>query len=84
MSGLQQTFYIMGIVYMGLSFIALLVILSAVLVIRKKINNIHDNVEEKINSISTIAEKGGELTALASSQVFKQAKRAFKNSKKKK
>jgi F0F1-type ATP synthase membrane subunit b/b' len=79
MNGLQEAFYIMGIVFMSLTFILILALLSAVLVIRSKVNKIHDNIDAKINTITTIAEKGGEISALAGSQVLKQAKKAFKN-----
>jgi F0F1-type ATP synthase membrane subunit b/b' len=82
MTGLEETFYIMAIIYMAFTFIAVIILLISVLVIRSKINKIHDNIESKINSITTLAERGGELSAIASSEVLKQAKKAFKKAKK--
>ena len=82
MTGLEQTFYIMAIVYMSLMFIVLIAILAAVLVIKKKITKIHDKIDEKIHSVTSIAERGGELTALATNQVIKQAKKAIYKAKK--
>lgn len=82
MTGLETTFYIMAIVFMSLLFLMVVALLSAVLVIRSKINKIHDNIENKLNTITSLAEKGGELSALAGSEVFKQAKKALKKAKK--
>jgi Na+-transporting methylmalonyl-CoA/oxaloacetate decarboxylase gamma subunit len=78
MSGLQETFYIMGIVFMALTFLILLAIVTGVFVIRAKVNKIHDNIEHKIHTISSVAEKSGELSSLAGSVVAKQAKKAIK------
>ena len=78
MSGLQETFYIMGIVFMSLSFIALIALLAVVMVIRKKINKIHDNIERKFDMFSLLAEKGGGLTAKAGSSALQKAKDALK------
>ena len=61
MSDLQTTFYIMGIVFMSVMFLILLGILAAVLVIRAKINAIHARIEEKIEQVTTLAEKGSDV-----------------------
>jgi hypothetical protein len=81
MSGLEQTFYILGIVFMGIMLVLIALILISVVVIRSKINRIHDNIDEKINSITHIAEKGGELAALATGVVAKKAKKALNKKK---
>jgi cell division protein FtsL len=81
MSGLQETFYIMGIVFMSLIFLMMIALLSAVFVIRSKINKIHDNIEDKISTITDLAERGGQISAIAGSTVFKQAKKALKKKK---
>jgi hypothetical protein len=81
MSGLQETFYIMGIIYMGLMFIIAIILLISVFVIRSKIVKIHDTIEHRIDMLTQIAEKGGELSAIAGSAVFKGAKRALKKKK---
>lgn len=59
MSDLQTAFYIMAIVFMGVMFLILLSILAAVLVIRAKVNAIHDRIEEKVEQVTGLAEKGG-------------------------
>ena len=61
MSDLQTTFYIMAIVFMSVMFLVLLGILAAVLVIRAKINAIHARIEEKIEQVTTLAEKGSDV-----------------------
>jgi len=82
MSGLEQTFYILGIIFMSVMLILVMLLLASVFVIRAKVNKIHDNIEEKINTVTNIAEKSGELAALAGSQVVKQAKKALGKKKK--
>lgn len=78
MTGLQEAFYIISIVFMGVIFILILALVGAVFVIRNKINRIHDNIENKINTVTSIAEKGGELAALATGGVIRKAKKAIK------
>lgn len=81
MSGLQETFYIMGIVFMGLIFVMLIVLVSSVLVIRSKINKIHHDIEDRVNQLTSLAEKSGEISAIAGSAMLKTAKRAMKKKK---
>lgn len=76
MTGLEQTFYIMGIVFMGLMFLLMLAIVVAVFVIRAKINKIHNMIEERINMLTSLAEKGGQLSALAGAAIAKKVKKA--------
>lgn len=76
MSGLEQTFYIMAIIFMSVSFILLIALVSAVFVIKAKINKIHDSIERKLSGITHLAEKGGEWAAAASKIVSKGAKAA--------
>lgn len=82
MTGLEQTFYIMAIVFMSLMFLLMAAAVIAIFVIKSKIDKIHDNIEAKINSLTSIAERGGELTAIAGQQVLKQAKKAMNKAKK--
>lgn len=82
MTGLQETFYILGIIVMSLSFIILALIAVSVLVIRRKINKIHDTIEQKITGLTSLAERGGELSALASTHFIKQAQKALQKAKK--
>lgn len=48
---LQETFYIMGIVYMSIMFVIMIVVAVAVLVIKHKVNMIQRNIEEKLSSL---------------------------------
>lgn len=77
MSGLQESFYIVGLVFMGLMLALMVAIVVAVFVIRAKINKIHDNIEAKIDSITNLAEKGGELAAVVSGVAMRKAKKAI-------
>lgn len=58
MTDLQTAFYIMAIVFMSVMFLILIGILAAVLVIRAKVNAIHARIEEKIEQVAGLAEKG--------------------------
>jgi cell division protein FtsL len=77
MTGLETAFYIMAIVFMSLTFLMLIALILAVFVIRSKINRIHDQIEEKLDIVTGLAERGGELSATAASTVVKQAKKVF-------
>lgn len=61
MTGLETAFYIIGIVFMGLMLILLVALVAAVFVIRAKINHIHNIVEDKLNNLTHIVERGGEI-----------------------
>lgn len=78
MSGLQETFYWMAIIFMGITFILLLALVAAVFVIRSKINKIHAMVEERISELTSLAERGGALSAQATNAVISTAKKALK------
>lgn len=54
---LQTAFYIIGIVFMGLMIILILALLAAVMVIKAKINKVHDMVDEKVNKIKSVTNK---------------------------
>ena len=77
MNGLQEAFYIIAIVFMGVIFVMLIALIAAVFVIRNKVNKIQRAIEEKINTVTTIAEKSGEIAALATGGVVRRAKRAL-------
>jgi hypothetical protein len=76
MTGLQEAFYIVGLVFMGVMLILIIALLAAVFVIRAKINRIHDNIEAKLNAVTNIAEKGGALAGVAVKTATRAAKRA--------
>lgn len=65
MTGLEQAFYIMAIVYMGVMFVAMIAIVVAVLAIRAKINAIERNIADKIHAITSIAHIGEEIIGRA-------------------
>jgi len=76
MSGLQEAFYIIAIIFMGVMFILLVALAAAVFVIRSKINKIHDQIENRINMVTNIAERGGEVAAAVVGAAARKAKRA--------
>jgi cell division protein FtsL len=77
MSGLQEAFYIIAIVFMGVMFVILIALVAAVFVIRNKVNKIQRTIEDKINTVTTIAERTGEVAALATGGVVRRAKRVL-------
>lgn len=66
---------------MGLMFLLTLVLVVSVFVIRSRIIRLHDSIEHRFDTMVHVAEKGGELSAMAGSAVFKGAKKAFKKAK---
>ena len=66
---LEDTFYIMAIIYMSIMFIGMIIAVGAVIAIKRKINAIHDNIEQKLHTITNIAEAGA--------SVVNKAKKAF-------
>ncbi len=67
---LQDTFYIMGIVYMSIMFILMIAITIAVFVIKHKIYVIQRNVEEKLSAVMNAVHIG--------EAIVDKAKEAFK------
>jgi hypothetical protein len=57
MSDLQTTFYIVGIVYMAIMLLLLVAILAAVLVIKTKINHVHQMIDEKVDAVKNVTTK---------------------------
>ena len=58
---LQDTFYIIGIVFMSLMLLIMAATVAAVFVIKTKINAIERNVEEKLHAVSAVAQMGEAL-----------------------
>ena len=75
MTGLQETFYIISIVFMGLMFVIIVALVVAVFVIKNKINHIQRTIESRINTVTHLAERGSELAGLAAAKVAGRAKR---------
>lgn len=55
---LQDTFYIMGIIYMSIMFILMIVIVVAVLIIKHKIHVLQRNIEEKLAAVTNAVHIG--------------------------
>ncbi len=75
---LENVFYTLAIIYMVLGFIVSLVLLFAVIYIKKKIDDIHQNIEVQIERIK---EKPGDFamdigSAIAATAI-KQVKKKF-------
>jgi cell division protein FtsL len=77
MTGLQEAFYIIAIVFMAVMFILIIALVASVLVIRSKVNKIQRTIEEKVHTVTTIAEKTGQVAALAGGGVVRGARRAL-------
>jgi hypothetical protein len=58
MSDLQTAYYIVGIVFMGLMLLIGVIAVIALLVIRVKINAIHQRIEDRLGQVADWAEKG--------------------------
>lgn len=58
MTDLQTAYYIIAIVFMSVMFLILIGLFVSVLVIRAKVNAIHARIEEKIEQVAGLAEKG--------------------------
>lgn len=77
MSGLQEAFYIIAIVFMGVMFVLIIALVTAVFVIRNKVNHIQQQIEDRINMVTNIAEKGGEVAAAVVGAAARKARRAI-------
>jgi hypothetical protein len=70
---LQNTFYILAIILMSLTFIMLIAIVVAVVTIRMKIVAIHRMIEDKVNLVSNIANAGANILKKAHEVVDKHS-----------
>lgn len=57
MTGLQEAFYIIGIIYMGVSLLIIIALAVAVGVIRKKVVALEKTITEKIDFITSLPSK---------------------------
>jgi len=69
---LETVFYIMAIVYMGIMFILMIVALAAVLTIKRRINEIHRNIEEKIHTVTNAFQVGEAIVEKAKTAFSKK------------
>ena len=58
---LETTFYWMAIVYMSIMFILLIALVSAVFVIKHKIDLIHRQIDEKLRAVTSVMHVGEEI-----------------------
>ncbi len=58
---LQEWFYVLGIIFMVVSLLMVIAILSALLVIKTKINHLHQVVTDKVDKVRGMAEKGATI-----------------------
>lgn len=80
MSGLQEAFYIIAIVFMGIMFILIIALVAAVFVIISKVNTIQRAIEARVEKVANIAEKGSMVAALASGGILRKAFRLWRRS----
>jgi low affinity Fe/Cu permease len=78
MTGLQEAYYIIGIIYMVVMLALVVALLISVFIIRNKVNTIHDKIDAKINTVTSLAEKGGEIAGLATGVFARKAKKAIR------
>lgn len=81
MSGLQEAFYIISIVFMGVMFVIIIALVVAVFIIKSKINHIQRTIENRVDMVTHLAERGGELAGMAASKMAGKAKRAVRKAK---
>lgn len=74
MTGLQEAFYIVGIVYMGISLLIILGILVAIGVIRKKIVSLENMVKDKLHTVSSLASAGSDVLNTVKKMTKKRGK----------
>jgi predicted Holliday junction resolvase-like endonuclease len=58
---LENTFYVIAIVFMSLMTLIILALVIAVFAIKAKINAIHQRIEEKVHAFMEVAEMGETL-----------------------
>lgn len=83
MNGLEQGFYIVALVFMSLMLILITVLVVTVLVIRSKIMRIQHQIEERIDTVTDLATKSGEVVARVSSKLARGAASKVKKAAKK-
>lgn len=78
MTGLQEAFYIVGIVFMGIMLVLIAALVVAVFVIRAKIIALERKITARVEAVADIAGKSGEILAAVGSRVVKKAARKVK------
>ena len=62
---LQDTFYVLGIIFMSLMLLIMIGIVIAIFVIKKKIDAIHRRIEEKLAMVNKVARAGSNIVGAA-------------------
>ena len=52
---LEEAFYIIGIITMTIMLLLMIGLVTAVFIIKAKINHLHRMVEDKVNTVATVA-----------------------------
>jgi len=73
MTGLQEAFYIVALVYMGISLLILIGVIAAVFVIRAKIVSLENMVKEKVEAVASISSKAAGIVGKAAKFVNRKA-----------
>jgi|GEM_PF-1878217 len=60
MTGLQEAFYIVGLIYMGLSLVVIISILLAIGIIRRRVVDLERLVREKIEVVTSLSGLAGD------------------------
>jgi Sec-independent protein translocase protein TatA len=83
---LQNTFYIVGIIYMTLYTLLLIAVIVLLIYIKKKVTELTENIQEKINTIQDMAshpkETAASFGAAVAQTAFEKVSRS-RNSRKK-
>lgn len=61
MTGLEEVFYIVALVYMGISLLIIFGLLAAVLIIRNKVVNLENMVKEKLDVVFSVGAAAGDV-----------------------
>lgn len=67
----QNAFYVYAMIYMSIMLVITIAALVALFVIKKKIDAIHQRIEEKVNMVSNLAHLGSDLMGAAKKVVGK-------------
>jgi hypothetical protein len=63
MTGLEQTFYIMAVVYMAITFAFLIAVVVALFAIKAKLHAIQQNIEHKLAPFIELVQAGRQAAA---------------------
>jgi len=58
---LEETFYVVGIIYMGLGLVLLIALVIAVFAIKAKVNAMQRRIEDKFHDLIEIAQAGEKI-----------------------